>query len=67
MKVRSKPLPPPKRLKERYSGEEEEVEMTGLTATTEEDKDDYYFEDPSNIGTATASNTASITLSLCEL
>ena len=50
MEVKSKPLPPLKRLKERES-DEEEIEMRGLVATTEEDKDDYYFEDPSNIGT----------------
>ena len=48
--MKSKPLPPLKSLKERErEEEEEEMEMKELVASTEEDKDDYYFEDPSNI------------------
>ena len=52
MKVKSKPLPPLRSLKEserEEEEEEEEMEMKELVASTEEDKDDYYFEDPSNI------------------
>ena len=51
VKVKSKPLPPLRSLKEREreEEEEEEMEMRELVASTEEDKDDYYFEDPSNI------------------
>ena len=49
--MKSKPLPPLKSLKEREreEEEEEEMEMRELVASTEEDKDDYYFEDRSNI------------------
>ena len=49
--MKSKPLPPLRSLKEREreEEEEEEMEMRELVAGTEEDKDDYYFEDPSNI------------------
>ena len=49
--MKSKPLPPLRSLKEREreEEEEEEMEMRELVASTEEDKDDYYFEDPSNI------------------
>ena len=54
VKVKSKPLPPlwslQKREREREEEEEEEeMEMKELVASAEEDKDDYYFEDPSNI------------------
>ena len=50
MKVKSKPLPPLKSLTKRERDEEEEkMKMRELVASTEEDKDDYYFEDPSNI------------------
>ena len=52
MKMKTKPLPPPKKPKKRErSGEKEKevLEMEGLVATTEEEKD-YYFEDPANIG-----------------
>ena len=47
--VRAKPLPP---VRVRKDGDEE-VEMDSLmdTAAAAEDKDDYYFEDPSNIST----------------
>ena len=49
--MKSKPLPPLRSLKEREreEEEEEEMEMRELVASAEEDKDDYYFEDPSNI------------------
>ena len=51
--MKSKPLPPLRSLEEREGEEEEEVEeemeMKELGASTDEDKDDYYFEDPSNI------------------
>ena len=48
--MKSKPLPPLKSLKEsEREEEEEEMEMRELVASTEEDKDDYYIEDPSNI------------------
>ena len=52
--VRSKPLPTLRRLnyiepgRQTYSGE---VEMKGLGAFVDYDNDDYYFEDPSIIGT----------------
>ena len=52
MKVKSKPLPPLRSLEEREREEEEEedeMEMKELVANADEDKDDYYFEDPSNI------------------
>ena len=50
MKMKTKPLPPPKKPKKRErSGEKEVLEMEGLVATTEEEKD-YYFEYPANIG-----------------
>ena len=54
MKVKSKPLPSLRSLEERErvreeEEEEEEMEMGELVANTDEDKDDYYFEDPSNI------------------
>ena len=51
MKMKSKPLPPLRSLEKREEEEEEEeeIEMRELVASTEEDKDDYYFEDPSNI------------------
>ena len=53
-RVKSKPIPMPRRLN--YTGEEEpshtgaeDVEMKDICA--DDEKDDYYFEDPSNIGT----------------
>ena len=50
MTVKSKPHTPLTRLKEKEGYNEEEMEMAGLGATAEDDKYDYYFEDPSNIG-----------------
>ena len=53
--MKSKPLPPRRRVgkregKERDEREEkEEMEMKGVVAHTGEDKDCYYFEDPSSI------------------
>ena len=51
MTVKSKPHTPLTRLEEKEGCNEEELkeemEMAGLGATAE---DDYYFEDPSNIG-----------------
>ena len=50
--MKSKPLPPLSRLEKRVTverEEEEEIEMKELVASAEEDKDDYYFEDPFNI------------------
>ena len=54
MKVKSKPLPPLRKLEgmegmeeKEDEEEEEEIEMKGLVGSAE---DDYYFEDPSNIG-----------------
>ena len=52
VKVKSKPLPPPKRpWKEREEEEKEEeaLEMKDFEENDEEEKE-YYFEDPSNIG-----------------
>ena len=53
-RVKSKPIPMPRKLN--YTEEEEpghtgaeEVEMKDICA--DDEKDDYYFEDPSNIGT----------------
>ena len=48
MKVKPKPLPSLKRQRLRHNESkiEEELEMR----TTVEPDDDYYFEDPSNIG-----------------
>ena len=55
MRVKTKPLPPPKRWRERddeseKTGSEEELEMRDLVTQQEHKDDDYYFEDPSNIG-----------------
>ena len=54
MTVKSKPHTPLTRLEEKegYNEEElkEEMEMAGLGAAAEDDKNDYYFEDSSNIG-----------------
>ena len=54
MKVKSKPLPPLRKLEgmeeKEDEEEEEEIEMKGLVGSAEDDKDEYYFEDPSNIG-----------------
>ena len=51
--MKSKSLPPLKNLdedeREREEEEEEEMEMKELVMNTDDDKDDYYFEDPSNI------------------
>ena len=52
--MKSKPFPPLRSLEkreteEREEEEEGEMEMKELVTSTEEDKDDYYFEDPSNI------------------
>ena len=53
MKVKSKPLPPLRKLEgmeeKEDEEEEEEIEMKGLVGSAE---DDYYSEDPSNIGTS---------------
>ena len=49
MKVKPKPLPPLSSLDRRKEEEEEEMAMRELVANTNEDKDGYYFEDPSNI------------------
>ena len=64
MKVKSKPLPPPKRpWKEREEEEKEEeaLEMKDFEENDEEEKE-YYFEDPSNIGLMDISK-----YSVCEL
>ena len=45
--MRAKPLPPVRMKKDG----DEEVEMDSLMDMPAEDKDDYYFEDPSNIST----------------
>ena len=55
MRVKTKPPPPPKRrrMRDKEGGKiwnEEELEMK----STAQPHDDYYFEDPSNIGTPTA-------------
>ena len=54
VRVKTKPLPPPKRLRGDDNDEktDERLEMKELvTSTLHDDKDDeYYFEDPSNIG-----------------
>ena len=56
-KAESKPLPPTeKQVNEREEDSisdsgEDGLEMKDLVATVEEDKDDYCFEDSSNIGT----------------
>ena len=54
MTVKSKPHTPLTRLEEKEGYNEEELkegmEMAGLGATAEDDRYDYYFEDPSNIG-----------------
>ena len=55
MRMKTKPLPPPKRWRERddeseKTGSEEELEMRDLVTQQEDKDDDYYFEDPSNIG-----------------
>ena len=54
MRVKSKPHTPLTRLEENEGCNEEELkeemEMAGLGATAEDDKNDNYFEDPSNIG-----------------
>ena len=65
-KVKSKPLPPLKTLKAgEEEEEEEEMEMRELVASTEEDKDDYYFEDPSNISKYIAAFSYSRILAIC--
>ena len=48
-KVKTRPMPAPKRqrLRKRNDKGQEEMEMKGMA----EPDDDYYFEDPSNIGT----------------
>ena len=50
VRVKSKPLPPPKGLwlEKKGGGSQEDLEMEDLE--TAEDEKDYYFEDPSNIG-----------------
>ena len=64
--MKSKPLPPLRSLEKRVMKEEEEeeeieeMEMKELVVNTEEDKDDYYFEDPSNI-----SESSGILLCVC--
>ena len=66
-KVKSKPLPPLKTWKgrEEEEEEEEEMEMRELVTSTEEDKDDYYFEDPSNISKYIAAFSYSHILAIC--
>ena len=56
VKMKSKTLSPPRRLRREEEGESEEMEMEGL-ADSAEDKDDYYFEDPANIGSHPACST----------
>ena len=41
------------------------MEMRELVASTEEDKDDYYFEDPSNISKYIAAFSYSHILAMC--
>ena len=50
VRVKSKPLPPPKGLwlEKEGGGSQEDLEMEDLE--TADDEKDYYFEDPSNIG-----------------
>ena len=55
MRVKTKPIPPPKRLRGDDNDEktDERLEMKELVTGTlhDDNKDDeYYFEDPSNIG-----------------
>ena len=55
MRVKTKPIPPPKRLRGDDNDEktDERLEMKELVTSTlhDDNKDDeYYFEDPSNIG-----------------
>ena len=52
--MRSKPLPTLKKMENKEHDRQvdpEEVEMTGLGAFVDSVNDDYYFEDPSTIGT----------------
>ena len=52
--MKSKPLPTLKKLENKEPDRQtdpEEVEMTGLGAFVDNVNDDYYFEDPSTIGT----------------
>ena len=44
------PAPKRQRLRKRNDKGQEEMEMKGMVISAEPD-DDYYFEDPSNIGT----------------
>ena len=50
MKAKPRPLPVPKRQRKRDDEGGEELEMKGVV-TSEQQDDDYYFEDTSNIGT----------------
>ena len=66
VKIKSKPLSPPRRLRREEEGESEEMEMEGL-ADSAEDKDDYYFEDPANIGSHQACSTLSFHALSCTV
>ena len=66
MKIKSKPLSPPRRLRREEEGESEEMEMEAL-ADSAEDKDDYYFEDPANIGSHQACSTLSFHALSCAV
>ena len=70
VKLWCKPLPPLRSLpekKEREEEEEVEMEMKELVASTEEDKDDYYFEDSSNIGNYIPQLSSCVDGELCHV
>ena len=54
-KVKTRPAPERQRLRKRNDKGQEEMEMKGMVTSAEPD-DDYYFEDPSNIGTYTSTH-----------